>query len=311
MFACIMNIVSHIEELLFRYECVIIPGFGAFLMHHQSAFVDSETHTFVPPSKSLSFNRQLQTNDGLLASHLAVMYGLTYREALEEIREQVDIWINQLENNTPLGFNGLGILQNNEENKWQFTPDTQNIFQAVSFGLTSVENQPILREIDATQKIITLPIEPKNSTSLSKYVRYVGVAAIGLLLGVGGLAWYQKDTQQYNLVQQQIAEKELEKQIHTASFTIVNPLPAITLTLPKEKNPYHIVAGAFREFENADKRVEELRQAGYNARILRKNSYGLHEVVYSSYSSKRDAINQMNKIVRTHNENAWLLVDED
>src|SRR5690625_2225885 len=99
-----MDIVNHINELLFRYECVIIPGFGAFLTHHQSAYVDAQTDAFMTPTKTLSFNRQLQTNDGLLAAHLAKTYEVTYQEALQAVREQVQIWTAQLENKTPLNF---------------------------------------------------------------------------------------------------------------------------------------------------------------------------------------------------------------
>src|SRR5699024_9878878 len=135
-----MDIVSHINELLFRYECVIIPGFGAFLTHHQSAYVDTETNVFMPPRKSLSFNKQLQTNDGLLTNHLAMTYGLSYREALEDLREQVQIWTDQLENKTPLHFVGIGVLQSNSEGKWQFIPNPENIFQATSFGLAPVQS---------------------------------------------------------------------------------------------------------------------------------------------------------------------------
>lgn len=308
-----MDIVSHINELLFRYECVIIPGFGAFLTHHQSAYVDTETNVFMPPSKSLSFNKQLQTNDGLLTNHLAMTYGLSYREALEDLREQVQIWTDQLENKTPLHFVGIGVLQSNSEGKWQFIPNPENIFQATSFGLAPVQSSIVNREELTTpeQKVIPITTTTEKEKTASRYVRYAGVAAIALLLGVGGFAWYQKNTQQYNLAQQQLAEKELEKQIHTASFTIANPLPAITLSLPKERQPYHIVAGAFRELENAEKRVLQLQKEGYSARILRENSYGLHEVIYSSYASKRDAINEMHRIMRTQNENAWLLVDEE
>jgi len=308
-----MDIVSHINELLFRYECVIIPGFGAFLTHHQSAYVDTETNVFMPPRKSLSFNKQLQTNDGLLTNHLAMTYGLSYREALEDLREQVQIWTDQLENKTPLHFVGIGVLQSNSEGKWQFIPNPENIFQATSFGLAPVQSSIVNREELTTpeQKVIPITTTTEKEKTASRYVRYAGVAAIALLLGVGGFAWYQKNTQQYNLAQQQLAEKELEKQIHTASFTIANPLPAITLSLPKERQPYHIVAGAFRELENAEKRVLQLQKEGYSARILRENSYGLHEVIYSSYASKRDAINEMHRIMRTQNENAWLLVDEE
>lgn len=309
-----MDIVSHINELLFRHECVIVPSFGAFLIHHQSAYVDRETKAFMPPSKSLSFNRQLQTNDGLLVSHLSQTYGLSYRESLEDLQVQVQIWIEQLENKIPLHFMGLGVLQSNEEGKWEFTASPDNIFQANSFGLTPINSQKIYREeLELPeQKVIPIHSAIAKEKSANKYLRYIaGAAVIVLLLGAGGYSWYQKDTQQYNLVQQQLAEKELEKRIHTASFTIANPLPTIALSLTKEKTPYHIVAGAFRELENAEKRVGELQEEGFKARILRKNSYGLHEVVYNSYTSKREAINEMHRIMRTHNDKAWLLVDED
>ena len=311
-----MDIVNHINELLFRYECVIVPGFGAFLTHHQSAYTDKDTNAFMPPSKTLSFNRQLQTNDGLLAAHLAKVYGLSYQEALQDLREQVQIWTEQLENKTPLHFVQLGVIESDQEGKWQFRPDPKNIFQATSFGLGPINRVEVNRKGLSTPEQKVIPIQTKTnetkSNAASKYVRNTGVAvAIALVLGLGGFTWYKKDTEQYNLAQQKLAEQELEKQIHTASFTIANPLPAITLNFTKQNRPYHIVAGAFRDIENAEKNVAQLQSEGYTARILRENAYGLHEVVYSSYASKREAINELHKIVRTQNENAWLLVMED
>ena len=32
-----MNLEYHISQLLYRYQCVTIPGFGAFLTDYQSA----------------------------------------------------------------------------------------------------------------------------------------------------------------------------------------------------------------------------------------------------------------------------------
>lgn len=309
-----MDIVKHINELLFRYECVILPGFGAFLLHNQSAYLNKQSNSFMPPSKTLSFNKQLQTNDGLLANHLAKTYSISYLAALQEVREQVELWTAQLENKTPLHFVGLGVLKTNVEGKWEFTPDVKSAFQASSFGLTPVEATTVVVPTPLSvpeQKTISPSTANRKAGSLN-YVKVAGTAAaIALLMGLGGVTWYKKDTQQYNLAQQKLAEQELENQIHTASFTIANPLPTITLALPKEKPPYHIVAGAFRELENAEKRVSQLQEEGYTSRILRKNSYGLYEVTYSSYVSKREAINELHRISRTHNKNAWLLVDED
>ena len=37
-----MQITTYINDLLYRYECVIIPGFGALLTQYQSAKIDGE-----------------------------------------------------------------------------------------------------------------------------------------------------------------------------------------------------------------------------------------------------------------------------
>lgn len=308
-----MQIVNHINQLLFRYECIIIPGFGAFLTHHQAAYVDKQTGSFMPPKKNLSFNRQLQTNDGLLANHLAMTYGISYFEAVQELREEVQIWTAQIENHTPLYFSELGVLQSNKDGGWQFTPDPDNIFQAASFGLSPVQAEVLPQEVLSTpaQKVIPI-VKPEAQRKEFSFLKFGAAAAtVAILLGGGGFAFYKQDTQDYNLAQQKIAEKQLQNQIHTASFTIANPLPAITLALPKEQQPYHLVAGAFREKENADKRVLQLIEQGYDARILRENAYGLHEVIYSSFTSKRDATNALHKIQREDNNKAWLLVDTE
>lgn len=306
-----MQIVSHINELLFRYECVIIPGFGAFLTHYQTAYVDKESGNFIPPRKSLAFNRQLQANDGLLANHLAMTYYLSYPEAVQNLREQVKIWVAQIENNTSLYFPELGVIQSNEDGNWIFTPDPNNIFQATSFGLAPIESSVLTREVLTTPVQTTIPVAESKKRSYSFIKIGAAAASIAILLGVGGLSLYKQDTREYNFAQQELAETALQKQIHTASFTIANPLPAINLALPKEQQPYHIVAGAFREHRNAEKRVLQLKEEGFNARILRENSYGLHEVIYNSFASRNDAVNELRKIKRTHNHNAWLLVDTE
>ena len=66
-----MNIQPYIAQLLYRYQCVTVPGFGAFLTEIQSAQLTESSHSFFPPKKIISFNGQLQNNDGLLANHIA------------------------------------------------------------------------------------------------------------------------------------------------------------------------------------------------------------------------------------------------
>ena len=54
-----MNLATYIKDLLYRYDCVIVPDFGGFVTKRISAKISENTHQFFPPSKQLSFNRNL------------------------------------------------------------------------------------------------------------------------------------------------------------------------------------------------------------------------------------------------------------
>ena len=47
-----MQLETYISDLLYRYDCITVPEFGAFLTSRVSAKVHDSTHTFYPPKKS-------------------------------------------------------------------------------------------------------------------------------------------------------------------------------------------------------------------------------------------------------------------
>ena len=86
-----MTVVLHINALLHRHDCVIIPDFGAILTHKVSAQIHETTNTFYPPKKVLAFNEQLKQNDGLLANHIAKC-----ESCLPEAIEQINLFTSQI-----------------------------------------------------------------------------------------------------------------------------------------------------------------------------------------------------------------------
>ena len=44
-----MQLATYISDLLYRYECVIIPGFGAFLTQYQSRLGTQLAFPGAPP----------------------------------------------------------------------------------------------------------------------------------------------------------------------------------------------------------------------------------------------------------------------
>ena len=121
---------------------------------------------------------------------------------------------------------------------------------------------------------------------------------------------YIKSIESHNQLAQEEANKQLDNKIQEATFVINNPLPAATLSVNKQSGNYHVVAGAFRIEENCDKKVEQLITLGYNARKIGINKYGLHQVAYASYSDRIDALDALNDIKSSNNNDAWLLVKQ-
>ena len=92
-----MKIEKYISALLYRYQCVTVPGFGAFLTEIQSAQLNGNTNTFYPPKKMVSFNPHLKNNDGLLANHVALQEKISYDDAVIAVQNEVAVWKDQLQ----------------------------------------------------------------------------------------------------------------------------------------------------------------------------------------------------------------------
>lgn len=310
-----MQLATYIKDLLYRYECVIVPGFGAFLTQYQSARIDDETNTFYPPSKSLSFNRQLQTNDGLLANYVASVEKCSYEIAIQKIRNYTSKAALQLSEGETVVFKHLGEFSLNAEKSLQFTPFETENFNTASFGLSTYTSTKVNREVyketvENLEEKAPMHITPERR-ALKPYLKYAAVGLIALTLGgFGGMKLYESKVQKHNFAAKQEADNRIENQIQEATFVIENPLPAIKVTVPKQKGNYHIIAGAFRMEENAVNKIEQLNKKGYNAKLIGVNKYGLHQVVYASYENRREALQQLRNIKRTENEAAWLLVKD-
>ncbi len=308
-----MNISSHIQDLLYRYECVVLPGFGAFLSQKQSAYIDENSREFYPPKKVISFNRQLIKNDGLLANYIAEVESVRYTTANNMIQEFVYDLENSLQNDAKAELANIGKFYLDAEDKLQFEPLSEVNFLTQSFGLSSYQAIPVQREVykaqveELEEKTPLLFTPEKRRSSFLKYAA-IGLVAIGLS-SFAGLNIYSSQVSRHNIAEQQQAENQLQEQIQQATFVIDNPLPAVTFDVEKQSGNFHIVAGAFRVEENAQKKVDELRNDGYKARLLGVNKYGLHQVVYSSHQTRREAINKLYEVKRS-NEGAWLLVQE-
>ena len=299
-----MNLANYINDLLYRYDCVIVPDFGGFVTNRIGAKLNSDTHTFYPPTKQIAFNSHLTHNDGLLANYIASSEQISFEKASTAISLSVIKWQNELQN-TEIKLDNLGTISLNESKQIIFEPKKEVNFLTSSFGLTSLESSAIERYRQEVKPLIPV-VASTERKGVPAFIKYAATAAILLTLGFAGYNSYEQNQQKEVFASQQ---KELEKKIQSATFVISNPLPTLKLNVVKEiAKPYHVIAGAFQIAENAEKKVNELILKGFNAKIIGVNKWGLTQVTFDSYADKNDAINNLNKIKKTVSKDAWLLI---
>jgi CCDC81-like prokaryotic HU domain 2/CCDC81-like prokaryotic HU domain 1/SPOR domain len=308
---------QYISQLLYRYQCVTVPGFGAFLTEIQSAQLHENSHSFYPPKKLVSFNAYLKNNDGLLANHIAQAEKMSYEIAVSVIENQVATWKSKLHDFGAITIKNVGELALNAEHNLVFTPYDQLNYLTSSFGLTSYVSPAIKREV-YKQEVIALeekaPIvftpEKRNGSSFLKYAA-IFVLGAGLLgtSGYFGNEYYQNKIQEETLAVQTKVQKQVNQKIQEATFFISNPLSNSTLNANTTKN-YHVVAGVYQKEFYAKKLFADLQALGYEPRRLSPNKFGLFPVLYSSYSSYTEALDALSKIQKEHNPEAWLMIKE-
>jgi cell division protein FtsN len=212
-------------------------------------------------------------------------------------------------------LDNIGSFRLSKDGKYIFEPSNSVNYLTSSFGFNTYVSPAVKREEykEKVRKLETIaPVlsseEQKHKTPA--FIKYAATAAIVFALGSVGWNQYQKFEYNSLVAKAELQQQQVEKKIQEATFVISNPLPAITLNVTKETFNYHIIAGAFRESENADKKLQELLDKGFNAKILGINKWNLTQVSYSSFNSESEAVNSLNEIHKTESKDAWLLVQE-
>ncbi|WP_445915194.1 HU domain-containing protein [Flavobacterium sp.] len=313
-----MQIEKHISDLLYRYQCVTVPGFGAFLTETVSAHVTGSASSFFQPKKVVSFNANVKNNDGLLANHVALQEKMSYELAVIKIGDVVNEWTYLLQNRNRVVLKNIGEISVNNEMNWVFEPANTVNYLTDSFGLTPFVSPEITREVlkqevEALEEKAPIVFTPERKRDYS-YLKYAAIFVV--MLGAGGFgykSYYDQQIETKTLAVQKNVQEKVQQQIQEATFVISAPVEAVELSVasPVEENmPYHLVAGAYRSEENANKAIDELKAAGFeNAKMLPMNKYNLYPVVYASFKNLNEAQTVRKNIQKTHNAEAWLMIE--
>lgn len=161
-----VKIDIYISDLLYSYDCVIVPDFGGFVANYASAQIHPIQHKFQAPSKKISFNRQLKNNDGLLTNHIAGKKEISYSEAQELVRLFVNQAIKGLQEGDRIKIEKVGTLFLDPEKNIQFISENTNNYLLDSFGLEAFRALPIRRE--GVEKRVLEKIKDQQHKELSE-----------------------------------------------------------------------------------------------------------------------------------------------
>jgi hypothetical protein len=200
-----MDISAFICDLLYEHDCIIIPGFGGFICAYKPSVIDTANNTISPPSKSISFNINLQSNDGLLINYIAQRNNISFQTAQEIVQTWSLSAKSLLKSDRELTLKHIGIFTVTQSGNIEFAPnDTINYLKS-SFGLKVIEAAPIVRQ--AQIELAELPEIRTISYKKKSGVWRIAAALllIGAISGLAGMMWAGVDIKPLNLNEASVA----------------------------------------------------------------------------------------------------------
>ena len=295
------SIVHYISELLYYHDCVVIPEFGGFITTHKSSILDSNASKIYPPSKQISFNKKLQSNDGLLIQKISIDEKRSIKEATKIVKEFVLSMKDELYKTKVYRLDLIGLFSLGDNNNISFIQDTNTNYSLDSYGLEKIN----VKYVDISTKIIPIT---KTKNTVGKQI----LKAAAILLPIIGLSIMSifLENKLSNLYSAMASLNPFEKDI------IIKPQKEETpkniqqkeklFNFKNKKQKYFIIAGSFKDQKNANSLVRKLKVENFNASIIGKNKSGNYRVSYNSYNSKEEALIDLTTL-KNNNKKGWIL----
>lgn len=298
------ELVSHIEFLLHDHNCVIIPGFGGFVINSSPARRDGMA-TFHPPVSELVFNRYLTHNDGLLAQSFMKSESIPFEAAMQKIEHAVQEMLRELREGKKIELGALGQFEMNSSKQFVYKPTAY--VQPLFFGLKTASLKPLVQMQPSTVKT--------HGEQKSPRMRTVGITAAAaavllllmFLLPVGDRTIVHQSAQiisetdlfgsrpHLNKSNEGIAEPVVTEEstdVTMAEAAVAEP----EILVANDQMPrYYIIVGVYEVKEVAEKMMEKLMDGGFTERGWMKRP-GRIDVYAASFADREEAEGTLRKI---------------
>lgn len=314
------NINFHITYLLTKHECVIVPGFGAFVASIVEKSKIRETGLLCPPIQPLGFNPEIKHNDGLLANAISKKENISYKEACLRIQQYVDYLNNRLKEQKTIQIHWVGKLALSAKRKIIFAPSLYLSCNARHFGLSNFY-LPTLKELEGNlesmfeKKAEKAPVYIPMNKNISWWAGSVAVAVLALFVVSTPLNKHSvTHLQQASFLPVSIQTIEIPSA--TSEITEIYRPASVTRKAPQPeeaKNPnvrrYHIVIASLPNENSAKKKLKELQSEFPEATIVNSKNKDRHRISINKFEDKKEAETFLKKFRAEHpkHADAWVL----
>lgn len=311
------ELVSHIEFLLHDHNCVIIPGFGGFVINSSPARRDGMA-TFHPPVSELVFNRYLTHNDGLLAQSFMKSDSIPFEAAMQKIEHAVQEMLRELREGRKIELGALGQFEMNSSKQFVYKPTAY--VQPLFFGLKTASLKPLVQMQPSTVKT--------HGEQKSPRLRTIGITAAAaavllllmFLLPVGDRTIVHQSAQIISETDLFGSRPHLNKSNEATAEPVVTEestdvtMEEATVAEPEilvsnDQMPrYYIIVGVYEVKEVAEKMMEKLMDGGFTERGWMKRP-GRIDVYAASFADREEAEGTLKKIHLDYPayREAWIL----
>ena len=180
------SIIEHIEYLVTRHDCVVVPGWGAFIANYNASSYEAEAGVMSRPRRSIGFNASVSHNDGLLAQSMVRREGIDYDEAMKFIADSVTVFRQQLSMDCEVSMGRLGYFRRNEGRFIEFVPFYHANGTDQFFGLNDmvIKDVATLEQDAANADDTTTAIVPKERNLFIRKASRIA-ASVAVLIGLG------------------------------------------------------------------------------------------------------------------------------
>jgi nucleoid DNA-binding protein len=235
--------------------------------------------------KQISFNRNLNHNDGLLIGRISFTSKINYADARNLVEEFVTGLRKKLEKGEKVVFDNIGSFVNNHEGNVQFEPDRNVNYHLDSYGLEPFQWLP-LEGYDVRKRVIRhTGKDPVKQASVRKVLwRAAVIIPLLSLLVVVPLKTDLFKAKVEATTMNPLVTAEFEnnkKAVDEGNINespkpeekvkpISNEITAVEATAPviSATRIYFVITGSFKSKENADSQVNMLKEEGFFPQIV-------------------------------------------